>query len=98
LDPKRDTPAALRRYRKLYDIEGKHWSFLTGTEEKVKKVIADWGMWVKPTKNEQLDHPSRIFLLDPKGRIREVYNLEYCKPAWLLKDIQGVLREQGKKP
>ena len=30
LDPERDTPDALRRYQRLYDLNSKHWSFLTG--------------------------------------------------------------------
>jgi protein SCO1/2 len=95
LDPKRDTPAALRRYRKLYDIEGEHhWSFLTGPAATVDKVIKAWGMWVKPAANGQLDHPSRIFLVDGKGRIREVYSLEYFKPAWVLEDVRGLLKEK----
>lgn len=93
LDPKRDTPAALRRYRELFDIEGKHWSFLTGPVADVNKVIAAWGMWVKPTKNDQLDHPSRVFLVDPRGRVREIYSLEYFKTAWVMEDIEALLKE-----
>src|SRR5262249_5367104 len=38
LDPERDTPAALRSYRALYDIEGERWQFLTGPAAEVKKV------------------------------------------------------------
>jgi len=94
LDPKRDTPAALRRYRELYDITGDYWQFLTGPEPVVNKVIAAWGMWARPAPNGQLDHPSRIFLLDGKGRIREVYSLENFKPAWVTEDVRGLLTEK----
>jgi protein SCO1/2 len=94
LDPKRDTPAALRRYRQLYDIESDHWSFLTGPAATVERVIRAWGMWVKPAANGQLDHPSRIFLVDGKGRIREVYSLAFFKPAWVLEDVRGLLKEK----
>jgi protein SCO1/2 len=94
LDPKRDTPAALRRYRQLYDIEGDHWSFLTGPPETVDRVNRAWGMWVRPAANAQLDHPSRIFLVDKKGGIREVYNLAFFKPAWVLEDVRALLEEK----
>jgi protein SCO1/2 len=94
LDPRRDTPAALRRYRQLYDIEGNHWSFLTGPPATVERVIKAWGMWVRPAANAQLDHPSRIFLVDKKGRIREVYNLEFFKPAWVLEDVRALVEEK----
>jgi protein SCO1/2 len=73
LDPVRDTPEVLHRYMELYDAEPASWTFLTGTRERVGKVSADWGMWVKPAANGQLDHPSRVFLVDKKWRIREIY-------------------------
>jgi protein SCO1/2 len=95
LDPARDTPAALRRYLQLYDIDPAHWSFLTGERRQVEKVITAWGMWVRPAAQGQLDHPSRIFLLDPRGRIREIYNLEVFKPAWVLEDVRLLLQEAG---
>jgi protein SCO1/2 len=93
LDPTRDTPEVLRGYVKLYDVEPANWSFLTGPKEKVEKVISDWGMWARPAANGQLDHPSRIFLVDPKGRIREIYNLAFMKTAWVVEDIELMLKE-----
>ena len=48
----------------LYDADAAHWTFLTGPTEQVDKVLAAWGMWAKPAANGQLDHPSRVFLLD----------------------------------
>jgi protein SCO1/2 len=95
LDPDRDTPAALRRYMRLYDIDPAHWCFLTGPPRQVEKVIADWGMWARPAAQGQLDHPSRIFLVDPRGRVREIYNLEVFKPAWVLEDVRLLLQEAG---
>jgi protein SCO1/2 len=93
LDPKRDTPKALRRYRKLYDIHGDHWSFLTGPVADVDRVKAAWGMWAKPAKDGQLDHPSRVFLLDAQGRVREIYSLEFLKTAWVLEDVRDLVNE-----
>lgn len=93
LDPARDTPAALRRYMQLYDIDGQHWTFLTGKDDVVGRVIADWGMWTKPAADGQLDHPSRVFLVDRQGRIREIYHLGFLKPAWVAEDIEVLLKE-----
>ena len=67
LDPARDTPTVLARYLKMYDADPAHWTCLTGPRERVEKVIADWGMWAKPAANGQLDHPSRIFLVDQQA-------------------------------
>jgi protein SCO1/2 len=93
LDPARDTPEVLRRYMKLYDADPSGWTFLTGPPERVEKAIAAWGMWAKPAANGQLDHPSRVFLVDPKGRVREIYNLDFLKPAWVVEDVQLLLKE-----
>src|SRR5262249_29179429 len=95
LDPARDTPEALRKYMKAYDADPAYWSFLTGPKEQVDKVHAAWGMWAKPAANGQLDHPSRVFLLDPQGRVREIYNLDYLKPDWASKEIKLLLKEHA---
>jgi len=99
LDPARDTPEALRNYMRLYDADPKGWSCLTGTLADVNRVIGEWGMWVKRIANGQLDHPSRVFLVDPRGQVREIYNLDFFKADWVLDDITQLLKEnQSKQP
>ncbi len=93
LDPARDTPEVLRRYSKNYDADLTSWSFLTGPRERVEKVIAAWGMWARPAPGGQLDHPSRVFLVDARGRIREIYDLSFLKPAWVAEDVAALLKE-----
>jgi protein SCO1/2 len=92
LDPARDTPEVLQGYMRLYDADPKNWTFLTGPPEKVTKTITAWSMWARPTANGQLDHPSRIFLVDRLGRIREIYNLSFLKPKWVAEDVELLLR------
>lgn len=93
LDPARDTPQVLRDYAKLYDADLASWSFVTGPLADVARTIAAWGMWVKPAANGQLDHPSRVFLVDQRGRVREIYNLGFLKPDQVAEDIALLLRE-----
>ena len=50
-------------------------------------------MWAKIGPTGVLDHPSRIFLLDPRGHQREIYNLEFLKPDSVLQDVRGLLAE-----
>jgi len=96
LDPARDKPAALRNYMRLYDVDAKHWTFLTGSPKQIDTVLSDWDMWARPTAAGQLDHPARVFLLDTKGRVREIYNLDFFRPAWVREDVQLLLNEAGK--
>jgi protein SCO1/2 len=93
LDPARDTPEVLRNYMRLYDADATSWSFLTGSAEEIAQTLAAWGMWARPAANGQLDHPSRIFLVDGAGRIREIYNLSFLKPAWVAEDVALLLKE-----
>jgi len=93
LDPKRDTPAVLREYMRLYDVDSKRWTFLTGTPKEIDGVVSDWGMWVRQTVGGSLDHPSRVFLLDRRGRVREIYNLEFFRPEWVREDVELLLKE-----
>jgi protein SCO1 len=96
LDPKRDTPEVLRSYMKLYDLDPATWSFLTGPADRVEQVIEAWGMWAKPAANGQLDHPSRIFLVDKQGRIREIYNTDLLRADNVVEDIEQLVQESGK--
>jgi len=94
LDPERDTPERLAGYMRLYEIDGKNWSFLTGSTANVMKTISAWGMWARPAANGQLDHPSRVFLVDRRGRIREIYSLDFLRVPWVIEDIELLLREK----
>lgn len=91
LDPERDTSEVLQQYMKRYDANPATWAFLTGEKAIVDKVVQSWGMWARPGANGQLDHPSRVFLVDQRGRIREIYNLDFFQPKWVLEDVRLLL-------
>jgi len=98
LDPQTDTPEVLTRYARIYDALGPNWHFLTGSEDRVAEVIAAWDMWARIGPTGTLDHPSRVFLLDPAGRQREIYNLQFLEPKTVAADIRSVLEEPPAQP
>jgi protein SCO1/2 len=51
-------------------------------------------MWARVGPSGVLDHPSRIFLADPRGRQREIYNLQFLTPKGVLRDVREVVRSQ----
>jgi protein SCO1 len=97
LDPVRDTPEALARYARIHDADTAAWHFLSGAPQRVQSVAKAWGIWVKRDSNGILDHSSRIFLLDQRGREREIYNLEFLKADWVLGDLRSLLAESARK-
>jgi protein SCO1/2 len=90
LDPGRDRPEVLKRYAQIYDADLARWHFLTGPPEEVRGVIASWGMWARTNDQGVLDHPSRIFLVDPRGRQRDIYHLELLQPEAVVRDVRSV--------
>ncbi len=94
LDPVRDDPAVLRGYARVYDADPQSWHFLTGPPDQVTALLARWDMWARVNAQGVLDHPSRLFLLDPRGHRREIYNLEYLTPATVLQDVRAVLNDR----
>jgi protein SCO1 len=98
LDPARDTPEVLRRYAKIYGADPAAWHFLTGPPDEVSRVVASWGMWARIGPSGVLDHSSRIFLIDPRGRQREIYNLDFLTPEGVLQDVRTVLQEDSSSP
>lgn len=91
LDPARDSPETLQVYSHVYEADPKTWHFLTGSTWEVDRVIASWGMWAKRDASGVLDHPSRIFLVDPDGRQREIYSLEFLTPEAVVKDVRSLI-------
>jgi protein SCO1/2 len=93
LDPSHDTPEVLKQYAEVYEADPKNWHFLTGSTADVDRVIKSWDMWAKRNALGVLDHPSRVFLIDPKGRQREIYSLEFLKPTSVVKDVQNLIEQ-----
>ena len=93
LDPAKDTPEVLANYAKVFGADLNAWHFLTGPPGDVSKVVADWGMWARVGPSGTLDHPSRVFLIDPNGRQREIYNLEFLTPEAVVQDVKALLAE-----
>lgn len=91
LDPDRDTPEVLARYAETFGADRSAWHFLTGPAARVDRVLAAWDMWAKRNESGVLDHPSRVFLVDPRGRQREIYSVETLRPSEVVADVRSVL-------
>jgi protein SCO1 len=73
VDPKGDTPAAVRAYERRMHLEpGFH--FLIGTRAQLRRVWAAWHVLAVQQKPELVDHVAYTALIDPKGRRRVLYD------------------------
>jgi len=101
-DPERDTPEALASYAHaaIADPDGKRkvpWSFLTTrSKADLKPILEHYGQPVAPRHgSDQLNHLLRLYLIDRKGQIRNIYGLGMLDPRFLLADIESLLLEDG---
>lgn len=93
VDPDRDSAAALARYAKGFSADPEGWRFLRERPERLRPVLAAYDEWTKSLEGDEVDHPARVYLIDPQGRIREIYSLSVFDERQALLDIQALLRE-----
>jgi protein SCO1/2 len=90
LDPERDTPEALRSYAEVHGADLASWSFLTGTPDAVRPVVASYGVGSVRGEDGEIDHIVATFLIDAEGRIARRYlGLEHDTDE-LRADIEGL--------
>jgi protein SCO1 len=73
VDPKRDTPAAAKRYARDHRLSpGFVW--LLGTKPELSRVWRAYDIAVLPGPKGTVTHATPTLLVDPEGRIRLVYD------------------------
>lgn len=100
-DPTNDTPAQMQLYGGAHardrDVP---WAFLTTYSVRFLKPILDgFGQDVEveldadghPTRT--LTHLLKVFLIDERGRVREIYSAAFLQPAVMLNDLRTLALE-----
>ena len=92
VDPERDTREQIRSYLDKFDpaLIG-----LTGTPAELAQVWKDYGVYVsipehQPGESYDVEHTSRIYLIDPQGNWRLTYTVDEDWQA-MAADVQHVL-------
>lgn len=96
IDPKRDTPDALKVYADNMEINHDKWRFLTGDKEELLDIADDYfvAAYEDPEAPGGFDHSGKVILLDKAGRIRSFGDGTSPKEIdKLMKDIDILLRE-----
>ena len=103
-DPVYDTPVAMRSYggQEARDRRGLEWFFLTSRNSGELALVLDgFGQDVSVAALQPgqrppvLSHMLKVYLIDPRGIVREIYSTSYLHPAVLLADIRTLLLEQS---
>jgi protein SCO1 len=101
LDPTNDTPQALADYaRGLAPSDSIDWQFLTARSVgELLPVLDDFGQDVSVEVNDHgrptraLHHMLKMFLIDSRGTVREIYSLAFLQPQVIVNDVKTLLME-----
>lgn len=95
VDPDRDTPEVLGAYAGRFRAASERWRFLTGDPERVRGVLHAYDEWTRRSPDGGIDHPARLYLVDGRGRVREIYSLAFFNERQAYLDIRALLAEAG---
>jgi protein SCO1 len=106
LDPTHDTPAVLASYGQEFTVDPKfEWRFLTARRvRELLPVLDDFGQDVSVDVDENgratrtLHHMLKMFLIDARGEVREVYSLAFVQPQVMFNDIKTLALEARATP
>jgi protein SCO1/2 len=103
-DPDHDTPEAMRLYGGSHraDKGGLPWYFLTPASPlELRPMLEGFGQDLSVVLDENgkstgsLSHVLKVFLIDRRGSIREIYSTSFLLPQVVLNDVRTLLIEQG---
>ena len=101
-DPINDTPQVMRNYGKDFAGSGVEWLFATTkSERRLRPILDAYGQYVlrfedeKDKSKSSFAHMLRVYLIDKKKDIRNVYSVDFLHPDVLLADIKTLLMEEG---
>jgi protein SCO1/2 len=93
LDAAHDSPDVLANLASAYGADAQHWTFVTAPEEKVRLLGHSVGLEFN-TSGPQISHNLRTVVLDPAGRIRQIYRGNSWTPQELAAEIRAAMSRQ----
>jgi cytochrome oxidase Cu insertion factor (SCO1/SenC/PrrC family) len=99
-DPGYDTPEVMERYGSVFrrGEGGAEWLFLTTrSQADLQPLLAAYGQRVdkrkKPSSLGPYQHTLKVYLIDPKARIRNIYSYGLLDPRLVLADVKTLVQE-----
>lgn len=103
-DPAHDVPAVMREYAARMGARrrGADWHFLTApSREALDPILDGLGQDLSVASDskavpgtEEFTHTLKVFLLDPEGRVREIYATAWLMPRMIVNDMKTLDRER----
>jgi cytochrome c peroxidase len=102
-NPGHDTPERMKDYGATLQGKGLEWLFLTTRSEKeLQPILKGYKQAVekiydaKGKFTDTFNHNLRVYLIDQKKQLRNIYNTELLHPDTLISDIKTLLQPEAK--
>ena len=104
-DPVGDPPEAMAEYAKsILGNADLDWHFLTSeSEQKLAPILSSYQQFVVPDSTStdrkgKFSHILRVYLIDSRAQIRNIYSLSFLHPDILVNDVKTLLLEGEATP
>jgi len=74
IDPKRDTPAQMKKFMQQHGLAESRWTLLGGSVKELTQAARDYGVVVRPDPRLDFVHNTVFVLIDGKGRLRTEFH------------------------
>lgn len=102
-DFENDTPEVMAAYGSEFQGGNPEWLFATtDSATDLNQVLEQYGQFIirnrkaeETKKSSAFSHILKVFLIDQKGLVRNIYSVDFLHPDVLLADIQTLLLEES---
>ncbi len=71
-DPEHDSPEVMKAYATTYNHNPEHWSFLTGSPDKIRELARQCDISYEPD-GTFFNHSFRTLIIDPNGKLQMMF-------------------------
>jgi protein SCO1/2 len=91
VDPRRDTPAQLKKFMAERSLAESRWTLLTGTVKELTRAAGDYGVVVRPDPRAEFVHNTVFVVIDANGRERMEFHGLATPTDEIAKAVRGLL-------
>jgi cytochrome oxidase Cu insertion factor (SCO1/SenC/PrrC family) len=97
-DPAHDTPSVMAEYAAKFRSREADWPFLTTASDRdLENLLDRYDQWTVRDRNADgeelgtISHVLRVYLIDPKRRVRNIYSVSFLHKDTVIGDIHSIL-------
>jgi len=102
-DPQNDTPDKMKLYANNFKYAGNagEWQFLTtSSQEQLQPILKSYNQTIQQKVidgkvSNTLNHILRVFLIDPKQQVRNIYSVAFLHADAVLNDLRTLMMEEN---